>query len=360
VPSWLRQLRGWRQAPEWLFKLVEQDKDALSALGLEGSLAETQYERPIGAGQAAPEQAIPSWLQDLGPAAAQGTPPGQESEATVVQPPVEPLPAWLTGAESTPESGTGAQPSAVPPAEQESPDWLSAMGEQPKGQPEQGPPAIFAEEEEVPDWLSRLGAEPGGKSEEAPSAVSSESEIPDWLSQLERGAQEQPAAEQLAAEQPAAPAFAEGELPDWLARPTQDLEPGLEAELPATPAEGEEGIPVPPGLEGEVPARAAEEPAAFADTEIPDWLQEFDQVSPLQGIAGEPQAVTDAETFDWLDELGPTVERPAAEEPTAGPAEEHGVPEQPESIEAPLQQIAEAPAEAEIPAAAEVPAVPGI
>jgi len=360
TPGWLRQLRGWRQAPEWLFKLVEQDKDALSAIDLEMPLAETSPERPVDAGQAVLEQAVvPGWLQDLRPGAEQAASPGQEAEATVVQPPEEPVPAWLSGLERALDSGAEGEPSAVSPEREEAPDWLSALRQEPEGKAEEGPPAIFPEEEKVPDWLSRLGAEAGGKPEEGLSAVSPEQEIPDWLSRLE----------QTPAEQQAAPAFGEAELPDWLTRPAREHEPGLEEEPSVALAEGREGTEVQPSPEEAMPSRAEEEPAAFADAELPEWLQEFDQASALRGIAGEPAALADTETSDWLSDL-----EQGLEEPAARLVDESGIPGQPESIEAPsaapplplaapplplaappLEQVpGEAPAGAEVPAAAEV------
>ncbi len=401
TPRWLHQLRGWRQAPEWLLKLVEQDKDALSAIDLGVPLAETSPERPVDVGQAVPEQAVvPDWLQDLRPGAEQATPPGQEAEATVVQPPEEPVPAWLSGLERALDRGAEEEPSAVSPEGEEAPDWLSALRREPEGQAEEGPPtafpeeqevpdwlsaprqelegqaeegppAIFPEEQEVPDWLSRLGEEPGGTPEEELSAVSPEQEVADWLSRLE----------QTPAEQQAAPAFGEAELPDWLARPSQEPEPGFEEEPSVALAEGGQGTEVQPGPEEVMPSRAEQEPAAFADAELPGWLREFDQASALRGIAGEHAALADTETSGWLSDLEQGPEEPVAEEPAAGLVDESGIPGQPESIEAPsaapplpfaapplpfaapplpfaaptLEQVpGEAPAEAEVPATAEV------
>ena len=285
APRWLRQLRGWRDAPAWLFKLVEQDKDALSAIDLETPLVGRPPAQPEGAGPAVPTEAVPSWLQDLRPAEG-AAPPEQAAEATVVQPPQEPVPDWLTDLERSSEGAAGGE----------------------------SPPAPGAEE--TPEWLSQLEAEPGSKPEEGPTAATPEQQVPDWLSRLE------PTPTTI--EQEATPAFAEGEIPDWLENPAEVTEQWPQEELSLGPTEAEEGqeLPVPE----EEPPAGAKEPTAFTDTEMPEWLGEFDQASPLQGIEGEPTGQINAELSGWLDELEQGLEQPA---------EKIEIPREPQDLQAP-------------------------
>ncbi|MBN1135709.1 MAG: zinc ribbon domain-containing protein [Anaerolineae bacterium] len=252
---------------------------------------------------------LPDWLAELKPA----------FEGEAPEPPspflVEPL-------------AHGPQPEAVGEAVEEAelepeepPDWLAELKLAAEGKaPAEPPVEAELEEEELPAWLTEL--KPTAEAE-APASVPVQAE-PDWLAELQAPAPQPPPT----VEAPLPPTeveLEEGELPPWLAELKEERGP-----LPSVSGEGqavEEAATVgsPIGRRGEAPPGAppaAEEApeaqavpgwlsdlvtaqasldAPLAEGELPDWLVP----TPESELVGEEEALARAEIPDWLLALKP-------------------------------------------------------
>ncbi|HJW83191.1 MAG TPA: hypothetical protein VJ754_02700, partial [Anaerolineae bacterium] len=204
------------------------------------------------------------------------------------------------------------------------------------------------------DWLDRLRGEVGVPTEPEPEIkpgeiqpVPAESELPDWLKQIDTGAEPSPPAIEAAAPQPEAAA---GEEPDWL-RALRGSEPaGAPASAAETPdwLRDVQGLPPveehaesgaveePEWLRSRRGPAPAEAPAEPATVEEPDWLRSLRSPTPSEAEV-KP---TPAEEPDWLTGL-----REAA--PSEAPAGTPGAqPEAPDWLKEAAQPIMPAATEA--------------
>ena len=195
LPDWIQNLQSpgsGVQEPPATLQGGENLPDWLSGLpGLSAQSSSTSS----GAGEAAPAESMPDWLDQLNQKAIvpeSGTPAGG----------AEPLPDWLSNFESEPETPAPATP--VPASGENLPDWLSSL--EAKSGTESGmPAALFSSEPTAasglpagtPDWLSQL--QPGNAAEEveehkgnfelaagAPDAQKGSELLPGWLAGIDR------------------------------------------------------------------------------------------------------------------------------------------------------------------------------
>jgi len=296
------EMDGWEETPEWLHRLIQEDRDSLSSMDLQELLADEPSERPVEPTPAQQDQTLPLWLEGLEASTEELLPPSVAEP--VEEPPSlavteEELPQWLMGLDRVPPLGKEREgepeeePTAAPAEKEGIPEWLSSLEgvelePEPAPQPEkEKEPTVFAarEEQELPEWLAGAIEEREAEPEEEPTAAPAEKEgIPEWLSSLE-GAElpPEPAPQPEKEKEPAVfAAREEQELPDWLAGAIEEREAEPEEEPTAAPAE-KEGIPEwLSSLEGvelaPEPAPQPEkekEPAVFAareEQELPDWL----------------------------------------------------------------------------------------
>ncbi|NLG70526.1 MAG: tetratricopeptide repeat protein [Chloroflexi bacterium] len=237
------------------------------------------------------EEDIPAWLRDLETPAGEPAAPEAEVEpeaaGMAAEVPAEPedIPNWLRDFEET-----AAEP-AAPEAEVE-PETAGAAAEVP------------AAPEDIPEWL-RDYETPAGEVETAPAAEEAEvsaapEDVPEWLQDLEGTAEE-------AAEAPAVEGAEDAGLPDWLREigtPAEEPEPSAAEEpLPAFSAEETPGE--------EWADESGEEPLAGIETDLPEWLREFDTAEQSEAGLGAAAA---EEPFAWEAGAGFDTETPAFEE----------------------------------------------
>ncbi len=213
--------------------------------------------------------------------------------------PDAPLPAWLTGMDSSQPAGgdeladlfsrSAAQPENKAGADQldlsrtglGAGDALSQLSDQ-------------TSEPESSDWLKNLQAEQSASEPvEAHGDVPYDMDVPDWL----KDAQASAPVENEPKPVPAA------DTPDWVK--------DLDATASAKSAE-----PVPSGTPDWLKdfASEADVPASSGDT--PDWLKNIEQVKP---ITVEPKPAPSSNTPDWLKSFGQSdvIREPVVDETTA-------------------------------------------
>lgn len=259
---------------------------------------------------------------------------------------------------ATPASASAPEPPAPPPppsphveAPGEPDDWLRRL----RG----NLPESSAPDENMPDWLRGREAESAesveesstfdlaarlGGGEPAPESAN----IPDWLKDLvptaktppsppvapppveveipraARRAQLEPPSAPYAS--PAAPSFAEADVPDWLKQPL----PGESVQAP-TPV----STPPPPFE----PSTLAE--PSPAEAEIPDWLSQLGTPPAVVPAQGAPLAIeSETPREAWLQGLPPAA--PLAPEPASTAFVGEVIPE-------PTGPVPAAPAQAELP-----------
>ena len=337
------------ETPDWLLRLR-------AAVPKPSELAPAEPESELPARPPTTDAGIPSWMRPV------------ESE----------VPDWFARLSGEQETLAKAEPSAPSPADEEMPDWMREPGSTPSPAPAksevpdlsvQVPHAPSAPvEEEVPDWLRDLGIAPPSETmptmaaplpiesaqpaeeidwldrlrgevsapaESKPEIGPGETQpaqadtgLPDWLKQIEAGAETPPPAVEAAAPQPEA--AAEEEL-DWL-RALRGGEPGGAPTPAAETPDWLREIQAPP---------PAEELTTSAATEEPEWLRSMRGLAPSE-TKPEPASV---EEPDWLASL----REPA---PSESPAETPGA--QPEAPEW-LKEITEAAVPRATPAGTEIP-----
>jgi predicted Zn-dependent protease len=192
------------------------------------------------------------------------------------------------------------------PAEQE-PDWLEAIIQ------EGASPA--PSDKAVPDWLQAVAASADVEAAPQQDVTAPEpSDVPSWLQDAAATAEMETAG--IAVEPEATtPAFAEDEMPDWLAELTSEPSDAV-----AEPLAAEE---IPGWLEQTVPSDAAEVEMAPGDADslveeeieaapgdMPDWLAEL-APDEIDSPVGEEVEVAPGEMPDWLAELAPGEAAPA-------------------------------------------------
>ncbi|HEX8992607.1 MAG TPA: tetratricopeptide repeat protein [Anaerolineales bacterium] len=261
-----------------------------------------------GAGLAAE---TPEWLRDLG----EQTPPPAEPMPEQAQPPAIPptpdaLPDWMQDLGPAP-SAPAAEAGAEPP--QESPDWLKGL----EGR-ELDEPATPAKGESESDWLGALRAEqppaaaPGPEAEESPA----------WLKEFSNDL-ETPIAKSAPAEPPAAtPVQAPG------------MEtPGNLGALGTTAQEQDDAMAWLESLaakHGAKPEELVTDPNARTEV-APEWVDKAKALGEQKGQQTKPLASD--ETGVWLRNL--TAAEVAAESVTAMPPEAEAPKADEPKVEAP-------------------------
>jgi hypothetical protein len=267
IPSWLRRLRGWQEAPDWLLELIHRESGfSFVELGT----------RPEEAGFAPAEGLAADDETELSAAL--------EWERAEARPDAHAIEEGEAASKADfPEQEEGVGP-APPPRRSGVTDWLLELEDDRPAEEGDLPPAEMRERSDWTDeWEERasettgLGIEPGPEEGEAVPPAR-RSGITDWLTRLEdepsetAGVRPQPSAtmpEQPAADEDQAVAGESGDMPDWLT--------DLQAPVP------EEGV-----VEGEVAG------------EVPDWLADLEA-----GPTGEEELLADRETGlpPWLTAL---------------------------------------------------------
>jgi hypothetical protein len=256
-----------------------------------------------------------------------------------ITPPAAPAPSAGVPSVGAPSVGAPTPVESQPSASEM--DWLDQLREQ-SDIPEQ------PELDTTPEWLSALGLPTPGEAQAAqPSAASSESEapldeLPDWLKQMDAGAESKPHGIEPPGAEPRPPTPAEtsepSEEPDWLS----GLRESAQAETPP---------PEPGDWLSQI------EPSSASASGEPDWL------TTLRGQTPE----SSADQPEWLTELSASTPAPSTELPgemdwssgmeqpaDAAPAEEpEALPEAPDWLKdiaaAPLPTESPAPPETEVP-----------
>ncbi len=207
---------------------------------------------------------------------------------------------------------------AQPPAASRSgaedvPDWLSSLRD--GSQQDLGQESSFDGESEAPDWLSRLGGD-------AAAAPAQTEAVPDWFANLD-GADQSPFAspvEPAAPAQPAAsmPDAGDTPLPDWFM--TSDSSSStldwlkLQDEQVAFSQQTELIQPAAP----DQPAAPAGDAAEWqAETGVPDWMAGIQGQGDLAGWLSESSEPPAADRFG----LGDIGSNAFSTEPTAGESE---------------------------------------
>jgi hypothetical protein len=354
IPNWLRRMRSWQEAPDWLLALIQKERGGFSFVDL-GTTPEEAGFAPadeLTAGDATELPATLEW-ERMQP------PTGQGDEIVPEAGPPEP------------EQGVGAGP--VPPLKQsEVTDWLVGLEGEASAEAGPSPPGEMRERS---DWAAEWQElaketherdveglpEPGEVEGEPPARRSG---ITDWLTHLEEGPPEQAApGPGPAAAMPDLPAEDEdraarseqGDMPDWMA--------GLQAAAPeGGTAEGEDAGQPPAWLtdleseatleeedlladrERGTPAWLRELEGDEAEEDIPAWLAELDSGGGIAGwLAEQEESEADAggegEAFP-----PPADERGAGAAPTPGEEAPQEAVEQPPS--APFTEPPEASLEA--------------
>jgi hypothetical protein len=379
VPGWLRRLRGWQEAPDWLLDLIQEeggftftelgarpeeagfapteglegdDGTQVDAL-LEWERVELRPEPPTGEeDRAASEAELPEegagpapaprrsgvtdWLRELEDEGAQGdvvSPPAEMRERSDWTEDVKELASETTDRGVEPGS-EGEE--AEPPARRSGiTDWLTLLESEPPTAAEAGPrpvepPPERLEEEgksdDVPDWLTDLQAP---APEEDTSEESAGAEVPDWLADLEAEPAEE---DRFADRETGLPPWlstlegdeTEEDVPEWLS----DLDSGggiaawlseQEEEATRPPEAGdreEEVAELPPGPPAELDRTAPEE-AGLQEDQLPEWLRGMEGGSEDQ----EPESGRDTGAVA----LPPAQESDLAEDTTV--TEDAGVPD---------------------------------
>ncbi len=278
--------------PGWISEMEAEesdqpDRDELSALFADGTTEESTHTEP----QSSASDSGFDWSADF------KTDSGFRPDTAEEDTPFETeLPAWLQGADETPqediESGLteGLAPeepgplleseAAAPPAsEDDLPDWLSTLGDQPAED-------VSLQETEQPestaDWFTSLEDETEATPQGEAAQPTFEGEVPDWLSSLGEESSEdvsQPATEE--------PVEVDASTPDWLSSLGEETDESLPQEEIAQPT---------------------------GESELPDWLSslgqeesqtEDEEIVPTAEFVETPQQpVTEDDTPDWLSSLG--------------------------------------------------------
>lgn len=264
--------------PDWLSQFAEPDTG--DAGDVETSPDEALFEQePSGV-----EEPLANALEGSGAGWESGAADSQEGEAPEDQL-SEALPDWLAEIESPTSmaEAEGAHAESDLEGEEPLPEWLMEIKEagEEVEPAEEGAGALPAEY--VPDWLAELesGAQPVGELlDEAvlPEMTGSEAEGDEPAIEIEQ----QPEAE--------APDVLEGEIPDWL------------AELEAVDIEAEADLE---SGEDQVSLAAAEDlDGVLASGELPEWLTDFGPEEDA-GVEGDALAEAGAGESgdDWLAEI---------------------------------------------------------
>jgi hypothetical protein len=244
-------------------KLLDQVKPPLSTAPLPPEPMETQPG----------DENLPDWLAGLPDLSAESAPKAEEA-----------LPDWMDALNQKSIPQEVEQPSAgAGPL----PDWLANF-ETPPSTPSASETPLPAAQEGLPNWLSHLETNPGvesgtpvaflgsGLQDEKKSPL----EKPDWLSQLQAGADSMAGVtgQSQAAPEPPAPPAASEPVPDWLAGIERTSAPST-----SVPALLGDGTALPVGGQGQT---------AFP-METPEWLS---KVKPVPG--GEKAAESKPEQPD--------------------------------------------------------------
>jgi hypothetical protein len=254
------------------------------------------------------EADVPSWLDEI----AEGDEvPEFETETPESEPE---SPSWLAGlAEAASQQDLEPEPTVgdktpEKPDEEAAPEWLEGISEL------EEEPAPVPASDDAPDWLQGI-AEPEAIDTAMTPAEEPESGSPDWVSEVEKAAEEPTVAET----QP------QDDVPDWLS--------GIADSVVETTVDEDflaEAEPEPTEKAAEVPGDAPGWLHEFADSaeEIPDPVSKVDEpeidVQSLQQLEEEIGAhavdapppdtlgvsdeVDDDEVFRWLEDLAETQE----------------------------------------------------
>lgn len=278
------------------------------------------------------EEALPDWLRELS-AETEGIFEEEEAGPLSEEPVIEPdsLPEWLRGEalEGTPDleeasqRGENAPEELEPTPEETLPDWLRSTFEETSAPTEESTleEAESPPEEALPDWLRGTFEQTEEVSSEETVSPFSEEALPDWLQEIE--------AESSAPAEPA---------------PQPDLDAGQTYEATPLVTSDEETSPKPSG------------PVVFSESEVPEWLAEFDLAGETQPEAPqppesaalepvtasdeestlpEPEPLTEEDLPEWLRALAGTEEAAAPSEPPSTTPVEETVPSADEPSAAP-------------------------
>jgi len=397
IPSWLRRMRGWQEAPDWLLELI-QKQQGFSFIDL-GTRPEEAGFAPVE-GIAADDETETELSTTL---EWEHTQPSSE-------PSVEP------GDEAVPEAGLLEQEegtgSAAPPKRSGVTDWLVELDDEASAEASSSTPREIREQSGwAAEWEGLAGETFKTDAESLPESSDVEAEPPvrrsgitDWLTRLE-----EPPAAVAAGPQPAAAVpdlsaddetreagGSDSDMPDWLAglqaaAPEEDMAEGQDAgrapdwltDLEGKPTE-EEGLLA--DRETGMPPWLAALEGDEAEEDVPEWLAELDSgggisawLAEQEGEAGPPglaeegaESQTAREAAEQpspapfagrdeasLEEAGLQEDQlpnwlrgpaEATEEPQPGPEQEADVSDWlAEEVTAPSAEIAAAPVEEELP-----------
>ena len=253
--------------PDWISDMDAEetdqpDGDELSALFADGVTEESTHTEP----QSSASDSDFDWGADF------KTDSGFQPDIAEEDTPFETeLPAWLQGADETPQEDIESGLTESFGTEEPAPPFESESTAQPTS------------EGDLPEWLSTLGNQPA---EDVPLQGTEQPEsTADWLTSLEDETEATPHGETA---QPATeePAEVDASTPDWLSSLGEETDESLPQEKIAQPA---------------------------GESELPDWLSSLGQEEsqtedeafvPAAEFVETPQPVTEEDTPDWLSSMG--------------------------------------------------------
>lgn len=343
IPDWMLEA-GWQERAEGT---AEAPAD-------EGEPFSFDFEETEDESESVAEADIPDWLRDLAPEDL-----AEDHEETVSEETEDEDLAALFDQQQDEDSGKGLTAAALAAAglaaagalfdedEEEQPEEVSsegeAAGEQVATQAEDADLAALSDQQYEdtgeglpPAALAAAGLAAAGalfdeeeaeQPEEAGPAdevigeqLGAESELPDWLQEFD---QEDEGAKEAGAETiQAAPG--ETDIPEWLAAIDEGVYEDTADEIQDFPTETE--------VVDSVPETTIDESASAIDTELPDWLREFEEEPPateaVEAETEQPQAaeISADELPDWLQEMEETPEE-ADEAAVIDPVSEAEAPE---------------------------------
>ncbi len=262
------------QLPDWLRSFRQEPPTVTGELTApESPSTETLSE------ETPPETQIPDWVLKSGDAAASPEPGPTTEEAPVANTPVpEPeMPSWLADV-----TGPADEP-PLPPAEESAPEWPETAAPAASSGPVKPAAPIQSPEPEVEPPAAAPGTGPLGAN------AAADVEMPEWLRNMR-------------AQVPFNEAM---EPPAWVTSP--------EAELPHEELPHEELPPIEEQTPGWLAGTSAPSGSATAADDMPEWLRELDQTTPVTPGGGVTVARPEIESEsgseegqvpDWLKQMG--------------------------------------------------------
>jgi hypothetical protein len=310
--NWMSKLSTWQSGSA---EEPAPARDDLSGLGLTGFLNSLETGEAGRAAPEAEEQApgLPAWDQPQDDQPRSGLPDWSQPEQTGDAG----LPDWLSGPAPGEETPLGETPPGAAPDAEAFPGWLDGLAPGEPDPVQTGQPIPEEQDAaltDLPDWFTRFTGQDADATGETgqPTGAVEEPGLPEWLGgagavaagalselQAASGPTDEAHPEDAALPEPAAEAgLVDENTPDWL------------REFTAQPAEEGSALLPPVGEEEAIQAAGGEAEPAFAPGELPDWLSE--EVGERSTEAPESsleqpaaEALTQAELPDWVREMRP-------------------------------------------------------